>query len=370
MKADFPISRVLQGVALCIILAACQGHSVPGSALPTPAIAGATVSPSPTALASPSATASPETLLRPTATPTPWESPTAFSPTATSLPTPCTADLCYVPWALHLRRPIQPPGNDSVDVTYRFGSTQGGLRDPHHGVEFLNSFGTPVVAAGEGVVVVAGSDRDPISPPGDWPILFYGPYANFYGNLVVIEHSPPAALFALYPDLPTPLYTLYGHLSEVLVQVGQTVQAGQLIGRVGMSGVATGNHLHFEVRLGENTYKAAHNPELWLAPHTDAQGQPTGALAGRFLNTYQVSLEIEEIVLEYLPQGPEGESAFEIALRTYEEKALLGRPPFWESFGVGDLPAGLYRLTFPLNGLRREWITIYPGQITVVTFRK
>ncbi len=262
------------------------------------------------------------------------------------------------------------PGNDSVDVTYRFGSTQGGLRDPHHGVEFLNSFGTPVVAAGEGVVVVAGSDRDPISPPGDWPILFYGPYANFYGNLVVIEHSPPAALFALYPDLPTPLYTLYGHLSEVLVQVGQTVQAGQLIGRVGMSGVATGNHLHFEVRLGENTYKAAHNPELWLAPHTDAQGQPTGALAGRFLNTYQVSLEIEEIVLEYLPQGPEGESAFEIALRTYEEKALLGRPPFWESFGVGDLPAGLYRLTFPLNGLRREWITIYPGQITVVTFRK
>jgi murein DD-endopeptidase MepM/ murein hydrolase activator NlpD len=297
------------------------------------------------------------------------DTPEALPTTESVLPTPCPPDLCTYPSPLFLRRPIDPPGNDSIDVTYRFGSTQGGMRDPHHGVEFLNGYGTPVLAAGDGVVVVAGTDLDPTSPRGAWPITFYGPYMNFYGNLVVIEHQVPEALLQARPDMPQPLYTLYGHLSEIEVQVGQQVSAGQQIGKVGQAGIATGSHLHFEVRLGENTYKASHNPELWLASHQDAGGQPRGAIAGRFLDSYQNSLEKDSIVLQHLPQGPDGPSDFEVSVMTYEEKGLVGRPPWLESFGVGDLPAGWYRISFPMGGLRQELVQVLPGQLTVVTFR-
>jgi murein DD-endopeptidase MepM/ murein hydrolase activator NlpD len=270
---------------------------------------------------------------------------------------------------LSLRRPIDPPANDSVDITYRFGSTQSHLRDPHHGVEFLNRLGTPVLAAADGKVVVAGTDLEPTSERGVWPITFYGPYSNFYGNLVVIEHPMPAAVSSAFPGLPQPLYTLYGHLSAIEVSAGQEVNAGQEIGKVGMAGIATGSHLHFEVRLGANSYKASHNPELWLAPHLDANGQPMGALAGRFLNSYNASLELPSVVLQHLSSGQDGPIDFEVSMTTYEEKGLLGQAPFLESFGAGDLPAGWYRVTFPMNGLRKELVQVFPGQLTVVTFR-
>jgi murein DD-endopeptidase MepM/ murein hydrolase activator NlpD len=301
--------------------------------------------------------------------PIPTSMPEASATPEAVQPTACPPDLCTYPSPLFLRRPIDPPGNDSIDVTYRFGSTQGGMRDPHHGVEFLNGYGTPVLAAGDGVVVVAGTDLDPTSPRGAWPITFYGPYMNFYGNLVVIEHKAPEALLQAMPDMPQPIYTLYGHLSEIEVQVGQQVSAGQQIGRVGQAGIATGSHLHFEVRLGENTYKASHNPELWLTPHTDAKGQPMGAIAGRFLDSYQNSQEKDSIVLQHLPAGPDGPVDFEVTVMTYEEKGLVGQPPWLESFGVGDLPAGWYRISFPMGGLRQELVQVLPGQLTVVTFR-
>ena len=285
-----------------------------------------------------------------------------------TLTAPCSADLCTYPGVLFLRRPIDLPANDTIDPSYRFGSTQSRLRDPHHGVEFLNRTGTPVLAAADGKVVVAGTDLEPTSAHGVWPITFYGPYSNFYGNLVVIEHAAPAALVSAFPDIPLPVYTLYGHLSAIDVQPGQEVQAGQEIGKVGMAGIATGSHLHFEVRLGQNSYKASRNPELWLAPHSDSNNQPNGALAGRFLNSYDANLELPSVVLQHLPSGPDGPSDFQISMATYEESGLSGQPPYLESFGAGDLPAGWYRVTFPMNGLRKELVQVFPGQLTVLTF--
>jgi hypothetical protein len=299
----------------------------------------------------------------------PPATPTAIATAPVPIATPCSADLCSYSGVLFLRRPIDPPGNDSVDITYRFGSTQSRLRDPHHGVEFLNRLGTPVLAAADGKVVVAGTDLEPTSPHGVWPITFLGLYSNFYGNLVVIEHAAPTAVCAAFPGMPLPIYTLYGHLSAIEVQPGQVVQAGQEIGKVGMAGIATGSHLHFEVRLGQDNYKASRNPELWLAPHADSSGQPMGALAGRFLNSYNTDLELSSVVLQHLPSGPDGPSDFNISLTTYEEKALIGQAPFLDSFGAGDLPAGWYRITFPMNGLRKELVQVFPGQLTVVTFR-
>jgi hypothetical protein len=244
------------------------------------------------------------------------------------------------------------------------------MRDPHHGVEFLNAYGTPVLAAGDGVVVVAGTDMDATSPRGVWPITFYGPYSNFYGNLIVIEHPAPVVSPAPDPPLPLPVYTLYGHLSEISVQVGQAVTAGQEIGKVGQAGIATGPHLHFEVRLGENSYKASRNPELWLGADKDASGQSRGAIAGRFLDNYQNYEQISDIVIEYLPDGPQGASGALVTVLTYEEAGLIGLPPWQESFAIGDLQPGWYRLSFPMGGLRQELVQVLPGQVTVVTFRR
>ena len=74
-----------------------------------------------------------------------------------------------------------------------------------------------------------------------------------------------------------------------------------------MSGIAEGPHLHFEVRLGAETYtsyKSSHNPELWLQPNPDENGQPLGALAVRFLNSYGGYIEVPSIVIEHLPGRP------------------------------------------------------------------
>lgn len=296
----------------------------------------------------------------------------ASSPTPTPALTPCSEDICTYTTPLFLERPILPPDNDSIDLTYRFGSTQGGLRDPHHGVELLNHFGTTVVAAGNGVVVWAGTDQDPTSKRGDWPITYFGPYFTFYGNLIIIEHIPPPDLAQLFPDMPQPVYTLYAHLSEVTVQVGQQVVAGQPIGKVGMSGIAEGPHLHLEVRLGKDnytSYKSSHNPELWLLPRNDENGKPLGALAGRFIDPYGNVIEMSSITLEHLPDGDGGPNDLEIHLVTYEEKGLRGQPPFGESFGINDLPPGWYRINYPNNGVKQVLVQVFPGQLTMVTIR-
>jgi murein DD-endopeptidase MepM/ murein hydrolase activator NlpD len=306
-------------------------------------------------------------VIGPSATPTPVASqPTSVATpaiaTVTALPpaplsiTPfpsaasCNSDVCTYTGVFPLARPIASPGNDKIDPTYRFGSTAGRTRDPHHGVELLNGSGTPVLAAGDGVVVVAGDDRK----------VFYGPYSYFYGNLVVIQHS--------IQGLAQPLYTLYGHLSQISVQVGQRVQARQLIGLVGMTGIATGSHLHFEVRLGENSYKSSRNPELWLAPHTGQDGQPNGALAGRILDANGKYLSVNSIVVQHLP-APGQPSDGEFYLGTYEDKVLVGQSPWEENFAAGDLPPGWYRVSFAQNGLQAQEIQVLPGQLTLVTWR-
>ena len=134
-----------------------------------------------------------------------------------------------------------------------------------------------------------------------------------------------------------------------------------------MGGAATGSHLHFEVRLGEDTYQASRNPELWLAPLPGEDGQPGGALAGRILDADGGYLAVPNIVVEYLPDR-NGPAAWEAYVGTYEEKKLVGQPPWQENFALGDLPAGWYRISFVQYGMQSRLVQVLPGQLTVVTF--
>jgi murein DD-endopeptidase MepM/ murein hydrolase activator NlpD len=90
----------------------------------------------------------------------------------------------------------------------------------HSGADMSGGSGTPIRACRAGNVVIAGSQGG-------------------YGNTVVIDHGGYMA-------------TLSAHQSRIAVENGQRVEAGDVIGYVGSTGMSTGPHLHFEVRLSGN----------------------------------------------------------------------------------------------------------------------
>jgi murein DD-endopeptidase MepM/ murein hydrolase activator NlpD len=92
-----------------------------------------------------------------------------------------------------------------------------GILKTHEGLDIVNDVGTPVVAAGDGVVEMAGQS------------------GGGYGITVVIRHGYG-------------YQTLYGHLSKVLVHAGEHVTRGEVIAKSGKSGLVSGPHLHYEVR--------------------------------------------------------------------------------------------------------------------------
>src|SRR5262249_55573770 len=117
-----------------------------------------------------------------------------------------------------------PPvgGANRPDNPGPISSGYGWRRDPftgaaqfHKGVDVALAYNTEVHAAADGRVVFSGVNGG-------------------YGNLVIVEHGDGRQ-------------TRYAHLSARSVQAGDSVQTGQVIGKVGSSGHATGPHLHFEV---------------------------------------------------------------------------------------------------------------------------
>jgi len=255
---------------------------------------------------------------------------------------PATSDYCIVDGHFILSQPIGPVGNEEVESTYRYGSTQNNLREPHHGVEFANPFGTPVLAAADGEVVFAGSDDK----------ADLSPWSDFYGNAVVIKHS-----FA-----EQDLFTLYGHLSKIDVATGDVITRGTKIGEVGTAGAAIGSHLHFEVRLYDNTYGSTRNPELWLIP-----GQENGALAIRITGGsggfIPVALNVQVIFLDGSRKSIAQPEAYDFR----EKLPVSSDEVYEENYSLGDLPAGDYRLSFVLLGkLHERFIEIEPGLLTLV----
>lgn len=114
----------------------------------------------------------------------------------------------------------------------------GQPRSPHAGTDFAGAAGTPIKAPNAGVVVLAAD-------------LYYS------GGTVILDHG-------------LGLYSYFGHMSAIAVREGERVAAGDVVGKVGATGLVTGPHLHWSVRLagsrvdplslvyllGENSQKA------------------------------------------------------------------------------------------------------------------
>jgi murein DD-endopeptidase MepM/ murein hydrolase activator NlpD len=114
-----------------------------------------------------------------------------------------------------LRSPLKFNRISSRFTQRRFHPVLGVFR-PHLGVDYAAPTGTPVHAAGDGIVTLAG-------------------WSGGYGQTVKLRH-------------PNGYETLYGHLSRILVRHGQRVAQGTPIGRVGSTGLATGPHLDYRMQ--------------------------------------------------------------------------------------------------------------------------
>jgi murein DD-endopeptidase MepM/ murein hydrolase activator NlpD len=144
--------------------------------------------------------------------------------------------------SLLLRTPL-----DSVRVTSSFGMREHpilGFTRMHMGIDFGAPTGTPVFAAGDGVVEKAG-------------------WAGGYGRWLQIKHAAG-------------IETGYGHLSRWAVKAGQRVHQGQVVAYVGSTGLSTGPHLHFETMV--NGRKV--NPSAFKSP-------PSVALAGKEMAAFK-----------------------------------------------------------------------------------
>ncbi|MCG2722319.1 MAG: peptidoglycan DD-metalloendopeptidase family protein [Thermodesulfovibrionales bacterium] len=128
---------------------------------------------------------------------------------------------------------------------------------PHHGLDYAAPRGTPVSAVGDGTVTFAG-------------------HRGQYGKLVIIRH-------------PNGWKTYYGHLSRLgkNIRKGEKLQQGTTIGYVGSTGMATGPHLHYEIRIHDkptnplkvNTPKGKPVPQQYIADFIRVRDSMSGKLA-------------------------------------------------------------------------------------------
>lgn len=147
----------------------------------------------------------------------------------------------------------QPTRSLPVD-TMRSTSGQGmrqhpvfGGRAMHTGIDIAGKTGTPIKAAAAGTVSFAGYARK-------------GSGYGGYGNVVVIQHADGTQ-------------STYGHLNAISAQVGDVVKPGQVIGKMGSTGISTGSHLHFQVnRANARTSKqGVLDAAAWLRGATVSQ---------------------------------------------------------------------------------------------------
>jgi murein DD-endopeptidase MepM/ murein hydrolase activator NlpD len=285
--------------------------------------------------------------------PTEAEPPSGEAPLRMVFPTPAPVPVSVwrpplypVPWAptpfdhFYFVRPIAADEINWPNADYRYGG-EFFENVVHTGVDIPAGRGTAVLAAGPGKVIWAGYGiyrgvNDPTDP---------------YGLAVVIRHD--------FGYQGQALYTVYGHLDRLDVVPGQRILTSEQVGLVGETGKVTGPHLHFEIRIGDDTFFTTRNPELWIVPP-----QGWGVLVGQLRTTGGELLENQEVLVQNIITGQYWQ------VKTYNDGAANPDPYYNENLVLGDLPAGSYQIEIYYSGkLYQIPIEIYGGQVSYFTFR-
>lgn len=293
----------------------------------------------------------------PTDTPTPAGTPTDTpTPTVTPTPVPRTVraenlpDYTQAIPHLWFTRPFTDEFATWGSWYYPYGTNNNGQYLWHRGIDIQNPEGTPIIAVGDGLVVFA--ERDDTRA--------VGPNTDFYGQAVVIQHSRGITTTA-EPDKTLPVFTLYGHVSKVLVKAGDTVTAGQPIALVGQEGIALGPHLHLEVRLGENSYLATQNPDLWVRPDPGY-----GIIAGRVIDADGFYVPQQLMVLSRAATPDK----FWRQTWTYPDHRYTPDPGLGETFTFADVKAGDYVVKTSFDGTNFSVpVTVRDGEISFVEIK-
>lgn len=317
------------------LLSSCAGAGEAGGSISTPVVAESTPDQSQVTF---------------DATPTPSPVPFQFN-----IPTPGAEPisgwrppLYSIPWAMspydhfYFARPIAADNVNWPLAQYRYGGVFFAPDVVHTGVDIDAIMDTPILAAGAGTVISA-----------DWGLYTEAPgnQADPYGQAVVLRHD-----FG-YNDQA--LYTIYAHMSKITAVVGQHVVTGDVLGLVGDTGATTGPHLHFEIRLGKNTFYNTFNPELWTAPP-----QGWGVLVGRLMDENKNLLTRIQVQVRPEPSGLPVRT-----VRTYGVGAVNSDPYYQENMVLSDLPAGLYKISLLYDDEEKQtWVEIFPGQVSYFTF--
>lgn len=328
------VGAAVVGLAAILVLSACSTKSVPGTR--TPVIAGPTI-------AEARITSATSVTSTPTLAPFQIDLPAQHAPPVSGWRPP----LYPVPWAIsrydhfYFGRPIAADQVNWPLANYRYGGVFF-ANVVHTGVDIDAPMGTPILAAGAGTVVWA-----------DWGLFRETPgdITDPYGQAVVVRMD-----FG-YQDKP--LYSVYAHMSKIVAIRGQHVEAGDVLGSVGATGATTGPHVHFEVRWSQNSFHDTYNPELWMAPP-----EGWGVLVGRINDDKKAAVPQLAVDVANTTTGVVRR------VNTYGPGPVNPDPYYRENLVLGDLPTGLYKITFRFDDKDQQaWVNIYPGQVTYFIFR-
>ena len=160
-----------------------------------------------------------------------------------SLSSDSIADCSFKPYCWPIENVTS---NENIQIVSNFGynnatydeSSKMIIDNYHRGIDLISQ-NVNVIAVNDGIVINATLDQNNNK--------------SEYGNYVVIKHNDGN-------------YTLYGHLQDdsITVTKGDAVCQGQIIGKIGQTGNAFAQHLHFELREGYNSYRNAVNPLYYI----------------------------------------------------------------------------------------------------------
>ncbi len=291
-----------------------------------------------TLAAMPTRPPTPTSTLVPTVPP-PTPLPTLQGPSVGLLLTPQGGN--YTPTELALREHywFDWPVPGRILSTYPYGGRWPGGTWVHRGVDINAKTGDPVVSVAPGVVIEAGNNLVDID----------GRKSDAYGIHVFQR------LDQTFDGWP--IYILYAHFSQVLVEQGQHVEAGELIGLAGATGFTTGPHVHLEVRIGENDPTHTRNPELWLEPR-----EGSGTLAGKLVEPSGKYIHERTISLY------QGEARIR-QTRTYASSVVNSDEGWGENFVFWEVPPGRYTVRADLgNETHLGSAEVIAGRTVLVTF--